>query len=111
MDARYICYIFIFIVSFFLYFHFKLSPIIPTRLLKFLMMIISTNSWHAIKYNLYLYTDFYRFKNCKLLYPYMIIFKNWLIGMLLVSRSGLVEDDAVEVFYYYGFNLSSSFLM
>ena len=30
--------------------------------------------------------------------------------MLLVSRSGLVEDDAVEVFYYCGFHLSSSFL-
>ena len=35
----------------------------------------------------------------------------WLVGMLLVSRSGLVEDDAVEVFHYYGFHLSSSFLM
>ena len=31
--------------------------------------------------------------------------------MLLVSRSGLVEEDAVEVFRYYGFRLSSSFLM
>jgi hypothetical protein len=26
-----------------------------------------------------------------------------LIGMLLVSRFGIVEDDAVEVFHYYGF--------
>ena len=34
-----------------------------------------------------------------------------LIGMLLVSRSRLVEKDAVEVFHYYGFYLSSSFLM
>ena len=31
--------------------------------------------------------------------------------MLLVSRSGLVEEDAVEVFYHYGVHLSSSFLM
>jgi hypothetical protein len=31
--------------------------------------------------------------------------------MLLVSRSELVEEDAVEVFHYYGFYLSSSFLM
>ena len=38
-------------------------------------------------------------------------FIDWLIGMLLVSRSGLVEEDAVEVFHYYGFHLSSSFLM
>ena len=35
----------------------------------------------------------------------------WLVGMLLVSRSGLVEEDAVEMFNYYGFHLSSSFLM
>jgi hypothetical protein len=35
----------------------------------------------------------------------------WLVGMLLVSRSGLVEKDAVEVFHYYGFHLSSSFFM
>jgi hypothetical protein len=35
----------------------------------------------------------------------------WLVGMLLFSRSGLVEEDAVEVFHYYGFHLSSSFLM
>ena len=34
-----------------------------------------------------------------------------LVGMLLVSRSGLVEDDAIEVFHYHGFRLSSSFLM
>ena len=36
---------------------------------------------------------------------------DWLIGMLLVSRSRLVEEDAVEVFYYNGFHLSSSTLM
>ena len=35
----------------------------------------------------------------------------WLVGTLLASRSGLVEEDAVEVFHYYGFHLSSSFLM
>ena len=35
----------------------------------------------------------------------------WLVGMLLVSRSGLVEEDAVEVFHYYGFHLIYSFLM
>ena len=28
--------------------------------------------------------------------------------MLLVSRSGLVEEDTVETFHYYGFHLSSS---
>jgi hypothetical protein len=33
-----------------------------------------------------------------------------MISMLLVSRSGLVEEDAVEVIHYYGFHLSSSFL-
>ena len=35
----------------------------------------------------------------------------WLVGMLFVSRSWLVEEDSVEVFHYYGFHLSSSFLM
>jgi hypothetical protein len=34
-----------------------------------------------------------------------------MIGMLLDSKPGLVEEDAVEVFHYYGFHLSSSFLM
>ena len=34
-----------------------------------------------------------------------------LLDILLVSRSGLVEEDAVEVFDYYGFHLSSSFLV
>jgi hypothetical protein len=29
--------------------------------------------------------------------------------MLLVSRFGLVEEDAIEVFHYYGFHLSSFF--
>ena len=32
------------------------------------------------------------------------------IELLLVSRSGLVEEDAVEVFHYYGFHVSSSFI-
>jgi hypothetical protein len=36
---------------------------------------------------------------------------HWLAGMLLVSRYRLVEEDAVEVFHYYGFHFSSSFLM
>ena len=31
--------------------------------------------------------------------------------MLLVSRSELVKEDAVEMFHYYGFHLSSSILM
>ena len=35
----------------------------------------------------------------------------WLVGMLLVSRSGLVEEDAVEVLHFYDFHLSSPFLM
>ena len=34
-----------------------------------------------------------------------------LVGMLLVSKYGLMEEDAVEVLQYYGFHLSSSFLM
>ena len=34
-----------------------------------------------------------------------------LIGMVIVSKSGLVEEDAVEVFHYYCFHLSSSVLM
>jgi hypothetical protein len=34
-----------------------------------------------------------------------------MVGMLLVSRSGLVEEDAVEVLHYDGFHLFSSFLM
>ena len=34
-----------------------------------------------------------------------------MIGKLLVSRSRLVEDDAVQVFHYYCFHLSSSFLV
>ena len=34
-----------------------------------------------------------------------------LVGKLLGSRSGLVEEDAVEVFHYYGFHLYSSFFM
>ena len=35
----------------------------------------------------------------------------WLVGMLLVNRSELVEEDVVEVFHYYGFHLPSSFFM
>jgi hypothetical protein len=34
-----------------------------------------------------------------------------MIGMLLVSRSGLVEEDVVKVFHYQGFHLSFSFLI
>ena len=34
-----------------------------------------------------------------------------IVFLLIVSRFGLVEKDAVEVFRYYGFHLSSSFLM
>ena len=34
-----------------------------------------------------------------------------IIGKLLVSRSGLMEVDDIDVFHYYGFHLSSSFLM
>jgi hypothetical protein len=36
---------------------------------------------------------------------------SWFVGMLLVSRSRLVEEDAVEVIHYNAFHLSSSFLM
>ena len=54
--------------------------------------------------------DWSRFRTLFLL-KYTIQLVGWLIGMLLVSRSGLVEEDAVEVFHYYGFHLSSSFLM
>ena len=39
-----------------------------------------------------------------------IVSTDWLICMLPFSWSGLVEEDAVEVFHYYGFYLSSSFL-
>ena len=39
-----------------------------------------------------------------------LIMFNWLIAKLLVSRSWLVEEDAVEVFHYYGVHLPSSFL-
>ena len=34
-----------------------------------------------------------------------------LIGMLFVSRSGLVEENAVEGYHRYGVHLSSSLLM
>jgi len=33
-----------------------------------------------------------------------------MIGMRLISKSGLVEEDGVEVFHYVGFHLYSSFL-
>ena len=36
---------------------------------------------------------------------------NRLVGKLLVTRSGLEEEDAIEVFHYYGSNLFSYFLM
>jgi hypothetical protein len=29
---------------------------------------------------------------------------SWMVGMLLVSRSGNVEEDASEEFHYYGFH-------
>ena len=38
------------------------------------------------------------------------LFNWWLIGVLLVSRSGLVEEDVIEVSHYYGFHLSFSSL-
>ena len=34
----------------------------------------------------------------------------WLVGMLLVSRSGLVEENDVEVFHHSGVHLSSSYI-
>ena len=34
-----------------------------------------------------------------------------LIGMLLVNRSGLLEETAVEVFHHFGVHLSSCFLI
>ena len=42
---------------------------------------------------------------------YILYYVDWLIGMLLVSRFAFVEEDAVQVFRYYGFHMSSSFLM
>ena len=36
---------------------------------------------------------------------------DWLIAILLVRRSGLMEENAVEIFYHYVVHLSSSFLM
>ena len=35
----------------------------------------------------------------------------WLISILVVSMSGLVEENAVKVFHHYGVHLSSSLLM
>ena len=35
---------------------------------------------------------------------------NWLIGMLLVSRFELVEENAVKLFHHYVFHLLSYFL-
>ena len=40
----------------------------------------------------------------------LLFFHNWLISMLRVSASRLVEVNAVEVFHHYRFNLPSSFL-
>ena len=34
----------------------------------------------------------------------IIVIIDLLIDMLLVSRSGLVEENAVEVFHYHGFH-------
>ena len=39
-----------------------------------------------------------------------VVVTGWFVDMLLVSRSGLAEEDAAEVFHYNGFHLSSSFL-
>jgi hypothetical protein len=35
---------------------------------------------------------------------------DWLIGILLVSKSGFVEVNAVQVFHHHGVHLPSSFL-
>jgi hypothetical protein len=40
-------------------------------------------------------------KECRMEGKKLLTFIHWwLVGMLFVSRSGLVEDDAVEVFHY-----------
>ena len=44
-------------------------------------------------------------------YKFVCYPTSWLVGILLVSRSGLVEENAVEVFHHYGVHLSSSLLM
>ena len=54
--------------------------------------------------------DLQLFSTIWLMEPEYSMIVDWLIGMLLVSRSGLVEEDAVEVVHYYGFYLSSSSL-
>jgi len=36
---------------------------------------------------------------------------DWLIGILLISRSGLVEENAIEVIQNYGVHVSSAFFM
>jgi hypothetical protein len=36
---------------------------------------------------------------------------DWLVGMLPVSKSGLVEENALEVFHYYCVHFSSNFLI
>ena len=46
-----------------------------------------------------------------MIYTVHLMIDGRLVGMLLVSRSSLVEEDAFEVFHYYGFHLSSSFLI
>ena len=40
-----------------------------------------------------------------------IVLIDLLIGMLLDSTYGLVEENSVEMFHHYGVHLSSSFLM
>ena len=55
---------------------------------------------------------FYKSKNMRLrIYSSQAYQKTASVGdgMLLVSRSELAEEDAIEAFYYYGFHLSSSF--
>ena len=39
---------------------------------------------------------------------FLIQFFGWLIGMLLISRSELVEENAVEVFRHYSVHLPST---
>ena len=46
-----------------------------------------------------------------IVHPFHTYGVTWLVGMMLVSRSGLVEEIAVEMFHCYGFHLSSSFFM
>ena len=42
---------------------------------------------------------------------YRLWLVGWLVGMLLVSRSGLVKENADEVLHHYGFHLYFSYLI